>query len=111
MTELVNKMNVFRTNIHFGLCTTLPDHVSDKANDRQVVRGKGSWIEFEQLNFETAWDTVVWEHAQIQRPISLKTWSPFHHTTFVLKFQLGNHMVFTNKISKEKLLGGTAGVF
>ena len=28
MTVLVNKMNVFRTNIHFGLCTTLPDHVS-----------------------------------------------------------------------------------
>jgi len=21
-------MNVFRTNIHFGLCTTSPDHVS-----------------------------------------------------------------------------------
>ena len=55
--------------------------------------------------------TVVWEHAQIQRPISLKTWSPFHPTTFVLKFQLGNHTVFTNKISKEKLWGGTAGVF
>ena len=34
-----------------------------------------------------------------------------HPATFVLKFQLGNHMVFTNKISKEKLLGGTAGVF
>ena len=30
MTVLVNKMNVFRTNIHFGLCTTSPDHVSDK---------------------------------------------------------------------------------
>ena len=28
MTVLVNKMNVFRTNIHFGLCTTSPDHVS-----------------------------------------------------------------------------------
>ena len=27
---LVNKMNVFRTNIHFGLCTTSPDHVSDR---------------------------------------------------------------------------------
>ena len=25
---LVNKMNVFRTNIHFGLRTTSPDHVS-----------------------------------------------------------------------------------
>jgi len=51
------------------------------------------------------------DHAQIQRPILLKTWSPFHPATFVLKFQLGNHMVFTNKISKEKLLGGMAGVF
>ena len=28
MTVLVNKMNVFRPNIHFGLCTTLPDHLS-----------------------------------------------------------------------------------
>jgi len=35
----------------------------------------------------------------------------FHPATFVLKFQLGNHMVFTYKISKEKLLGGMAGVF
>ena len=34
-----------------------------------------------------------------------------HPTTFVLKFQLGNHMVFTIKISKEKLWGGMAGVF
>ena len=54
---------------------------------------------------------LVWEHAHIQRPILLKTWWPFHPTKFVLKFQLGNHMVFTNKISKEKWWGGTAGVF
>ena len=98
---------------------------------------------------------LVWEHAHIQRPILRKTWARFHPATFVLKFQLGNHMVvgmsrescpvsrgpsrgdfsstpvsskdgplwtldnflvtcplvFTNKISKEKLLGGTAGVF
>ena len=59
----------------------------------------------------TSYPLLVWEHAHIQRPILLKTWARFHPATFVLKFQLGNHMVFTNKISKEKLLGGTAGVF
>jgi len=36
---------------------------------------------------------------------------PPHNLAFVLKFQLGNHMVFTNKIEKEKLWGGTGGVF
>jgi len=44
-----------------------------KANDRQVVRGKGSWIEFEQLNFETAWDTeedrgAPWGGRAMERP-------------------------------------------
>ena len=33
-------MNVFRTNIHFGLCTTLPDHVSNCDELETPYRGK-----------------------------------------------------------------------
>ena len=41
MTVLVIKMNVFRTNIHFGLCTTLPDHVSVSMVGWLTVRHRG----------------------------------------------------------------------
>ena len=30
MNVLSKEMSVFRTNIHFGLCTTLPDHDSNR---------------------------------------------------------------------------------
>jgi len=43
MTVLVNKMNVFRTNIHFGLCTTSPDHVSVSHWPKYLQWGFSFW--------------------------------------------------------------------
>ena len=54
MTVLVNKMNVFRTNIHFGLCTTLPDHVSPSWNFNSTVT-VGVPVVFAGVNFTHLW--------------------------------------------------------
>jgi len=39
-------MNVFRTNIHFGFCTTSPEYVSECSSTdtaRGMNRGNGGW--------------------------------------------------------------------
>ena len=60
----------------------------------------------------TSMGARLWRvYAHIQRPILLKTWSRFHPTTFVPKFQLGNHMVFSNKLYKKRSCGAEPGVF
>ena len=71
MTVLVNKMNVFRTNIHFGLCTTLPDHVSSKTLKdapclrsenvfRKKVAGKKKYVRGKRDHKLTAPGRTVW---------------------------------------------------